>query len=254
MEVGKGPHHPVHVLPPVVAADGDGVGPTQAVSGQRRGIRRRLRLDQGSLAVVDVTVDAADSRRVVSRQPDRVETRGLTDREQPVRLPHHPEAGEVFAAFVPPGEIPLRKEVRDQIVDDAEAVRLVAAKPAGIEVLFATGVQWEEETGREQHVDPPPSAPSQRRLELPRTIALELLGECRPRQPFVPEEDVAIPGVVEAELPHDALRVRGNAPIAVVLSDAEVDEEGEAVAVRLTTTHAESRLGSAPGGGSASRR
>ena len=204
--------------------------------------------------MVDVAVDAADSLGVEAGQADGVVPSCLADRKQPIRLPHHAEARQVvFAAFAP-RKVAIGKEIGDQVVDDAEPMRLVGVEPPRVEVVLPLAAQRQEEARGEEHVDAAEVPPRQCRIGRPRSVLLELRGERGPREPIIPEKNVAVTGIVEADLPDNALRIGWDSPIPVVLGDAEIDEEGEAVAVHHGARHAESRLGAElPAGLSACR-
>jgi len=175
--------------------------------------------------MVDVAVHADDLLRRDAGEADRVLPRRLADGEQSVVAAHETKGVEIRQAGVVLGKVPLRIDVRDQVVDDAQAVRLVEPQPVRIEVVAAPAVQGQEEAGGEEHVDPPLLPPIDLLLEDPGAVPLELLRPGRPRQAVVPQEQVPLAGMIDADLADDALTVGGDPPVAVVLGDTQIDEE-----------------------------
>ena len=225
MEVGEGVDHAVHVLPPVVAPDVHAIRAAEPEPLRHVHVGRIALFDEAALAVVDVAVHADDLLRRHTGEADRVLPRRLADGEQPVVAAHEAKGVEVRQPGLVLGEIPFRIDVRDQVIDDAQAVRLVEPQPVRIQVVAAAAVQGQEKAGGEEHVDPPLLPPIDLLLEDPGAVPLELLRTGRPRQAVVPQEQVPLAGMIDADLADEALTVGGNPPIAVVLGDTQVDEE-----------------------------
>ena len=159
-----------------------------------------------------------------------------------------PQAVLILAADLLLREVAVGEEQGDEVVDDAEPPGLLPPQPRREEEVGVALMVRQEKAAGDQGVDPSGCLGRQLFRRAPRAVGGELGGARRRWKPFVLEQQPAVRREGPAEFGGEALAVGRDAPVAMKLCHAEVDENRE------RRRHAVGRSASVAASSSGSRR